>query len=83
MALPLDEQAEIAVREGLPTLAPATVNKALSALRSMTEHVIDKMSNVPLEVNAAKMAKFVEGEDSEEKRLPFDEEDMKKNSATS
>src|SRR3546814_2793390 len=35
------------------------------------------MSNVPLEINAAKMAKFVEVEDSEDKRLPFDEEDMK------
>src|SRR3546814_1796874 len=35
------------------------------------------MSNVPLEINAAKMAKFVEVEDSEGKRLPFDEEDMK------
>ena len=75
-ALPLDEQAEVAAREGLPTLAPATVNKALSALRSITEHVIDKMSNVPLELNAAKQAKFVELEDSEEKRLPFDEDDM-------
>jgi integrase len=76
-ALPLDEQAVIAAKEGLATLAPATVNKALSALRSVTEHVIDKMSSVPLEINAAKMAKFVEVEDSEDKRLPFDEGDMK------
>jgi integrase len=75
--LPLDEQASIADKVGLPTLAPATVNKALSALRSVTEHVIDKMSNVPLEINAAKMAKFVEVEDSEDKRLPFEEGHMK------
>ncbi len=75
-ALPLDEQAAIAARDGLETLAPATVNKALSALRSITEHVIDKMSHVRLETNAAKTAKFVEVNDSEEKRLPFDEEDM-------
>jgi integrase len=75
--LPLDEQAVIAAREGLATLAPATVNKALTGIRSVTEHVIDKMSNVPLETNAAKMAKFVEVEDGEDKRLPFEEEDMK------
>jgi hypothetical protein len=29
------------------------------------------MSNVPLEINAAQMANFVEVEDSEDKRLPF------------
>jgi len=58
------------------TLAPATVNKALSALRSITEHVIERMSKVPLEFNAAKQAKFVELEDGEEKRLPFEEEEL-------
>jgi hypothetical protein len=58
--LPLDEQAVIAAREGLATLAPETVNKALTGIRSVTEHVIDKMSNVPLETNAAKMAVFLE-----------------------
>ncbi|MEW9853903.1 DUF6538 domain-containing protein [Novosphingobium sp. M1R2S20] len=75
-ALPLEEQAAIAAKEGLDTLSPATVNKSLSALRSVTEHVVDKMSKVPLEFNAAKQAKFVELDDSEEKRLPFDEGDM-------
>lgn len=74
--LPLDEQAAVAAQHGLSTLAPATVNKALTAIRSITEHVIDKMANVPLELNAAKLAKFVEVEDSEAKRLPFDEDDM-------
>ncbi len=63
-ALPLDNEAAVAANEGLPTLAPATVNKALSALRSITEHVIDKMSKVPLQLNAAKQAKFVEVEES-------------------
>lgn len=76
-ALPLDEQAVIAARDGLETLAPATVNKSLSALRSVTEHVIEKMSHIALERNEAKGAKFVEINDSEDKRLPFEESDMR------
>ena len=76
-ALPLDEQVVIAARDGLETLAPATVNKSLSALRSITEHVIEKMAEVPLEMNEAKNAKFVEVDDTEEKRLPFEEADMR------
>ena len=75
-ALLLDEQAAVAKAQGLETLAPGTVNKALSAIRSITEHVVDKMSNVRLEFNAAKLAKFVELEGKEDKRLPFDEEDF-------
>jgi integrase len=75
-ALPLEEQAVIAREQDLDTLSAATVNKALSAIRTITEHVIDKMSHVPLEDNAAKRAKFVETDDDEARRLPFDEEEM-------
>jgi hypothetical protein len=75
-ALPLDEQAAIAGKEGLGTLAPATVNKAVTGLRSITEHVVEKMPKVPLELNAAKHAKLLELDDSEDKRLPFEEGDM-------
>jgi integrase len=75
-AFSFDEQAAIAERENLETLAPGTVNKHLTGLRSITEHVIDKMSAIPLELNAARLAKFVETDDDETKRLPFDEDDL-------
>ncbi len=75
-ALSFDEQAAIVERDNLETLAPGTVNKHLTGLRSITEHVIDKMSAIPLELNAARLAKFVETDDDETKRLPFDEEDL-------
>ncbi len=39
-ALPLLEQVEFAEAEGLPTLAAATVNKALSAIRVTLEHAV-------------------------------------------
>ena len=75
--LPLAEQAAVAIRDGLPTLAPATVNSALSGLRAITEHVIDKIKSITLEDNAAARAKFVPLSDTDNARLPFDEDDLR------
>jgi hypothetical protein len=41
VALPLLEQVELAKAQGLQTLSPATVNKALSAIRVTLGHAVE------------------------------------------
>jgi len=73
--LPLREQVLIAERDDLRTLAPATVNKALSAIRVMLDHAVEEMRI--LQINVAKTVKGVEKDGEVDARLPFTSEDMK------
>jgi integrase len=72
--LPLREQNLIAERDELPTLAPATVNKALSGLRVMLEHAVEEMQVIP--GNVAKTVRGLQTDGEIDSRLPFTPEDM-------
>jgi hypothetical protein len=45
-ALPLLEQVELAEAKGLPPLSPATVNKALSAIRVTLGHTVEELDRL-------------------------------------
>lgn len=72
--LPLREQVEVARAQGLRTLAPGTVNKALSALRVTLEHAIEELEVIT--ENVAATVKSVPLETIEDSRLPFEPADM-------
>lgn len=72
--LPLREQVEIADEEGLPTLAPDTVNKALSCIRVTLEHAVEELEVI--EENVARGVKSLPRKETEDQRLPFTREDM-------
>lgn len=72
--LPLREQNIVAERDDLPTLAPATVNKALSAVRVMLDHAVEEMQI--LAGNIAKMVRGLATDGEVDSRLPFTAEDM-------
>ncbi|TCP99584.1 site-specific recombinase XerD [Sphingomonas sp. PP-F2F-A104-K0414] len=73
-ALPLLEQVELAEAEGLPTLSPATVNKALSAIRVTLEHAVEELEVI--DGNVAKTVKSMPKRSLEDARLPFESDDM-------
>lgn len=73
-ALPLLEQVELAENEGLPTLSPATVNKALSAIRVTLEHAVEELEVI--DGNVAKTVKSMPKKSLEDARLAFEPEDM-------
>jgi integrase len=73
-ALPLLEQVVLAEKEGLPTLSPATVNKALSAIRVILEHAVEELEII--EANVAKTVKSMPKKSLEDARLAFEPEDM-------
>ncbi|WP_347340876.1 site-specific integrase [Sphingomonas lacusdianchii] len=73
-ALPLLEQVELAENEGLPTLSPATVNKALSAIRVTLEHAVEELEVI--DGNVAKTVKSMAKKSLEDARLAFEPEDM-------
>ncbi len=73
-ALPLLEQVALAEAEGLPTLSPATVNKALSAIRVTLEHAVEELEVI--DGNVAKTVKSMPKKSVEDARLPFEPEDM-------
>jgi integrase len=73
-ALPLLEQVELAEAEGLPTLSPATVNKALSAIRVTLEHAVEELEVI--DGNVAKTVKSMPKRSLEDARLAFEPDDM-------
>lgn len=73
--LPLREQVELAQADGLNTLAPGTVNKALSALRVTLEHAVEELEVIT--ENVAAKVKSVPTGTIEDSRLPFEPADMK------
>lgn len=74
-SLPLLEQVELAAAESLPTLAPDTVNKALSAVRVMLEHAKEELELI--EENVARDVRSLARNTINDARLPFNREDMK------
>ncbi|RIA37076.1 hypothetical protein DFR49_2951 [Hephaestia caeni] len=74
--LPLREQVEYAKEHELRTLAPETVNKALSGLRVTLEHAVEELEAV--EENVARTVKSLPTDVIEDPRLPFEPEDMQK-----
>ena len=74
-SLPLREQVAAAESEGLRTLAPATVNKALSAIRVMLDHAVEELEVVG--ENVAKTVKSLPKDELEDPRLPFEPEDLR------
>ncbi len=73
-ALPLLEQVELAEAEGLPTLSPATVNKALSAIRVTLEHAVEELEVI--DGNVTKTVKSMPKRSLEDARLAFEPDDM-------
>ncbi|MFD1036400.1 hypothetical protein ACFQ15_17330 [Sphingomonas hankookensis] len=58
----------------MPTLAAATVNKALSAIGVTLEHAVEEMEVI--DGNVAKIVKAMPKKSVEDARLPFEPEDM-------
>ena len=75
-ALLLRERIAYAKEHSLKTLAPATVNKALSAIRVMLDHAVEDMQVVS--ENVAKTVKSKRDDSIYDARLPFEPEDMRK-----
>lgn len=75
-ALPLLEQVELAKARGLTTLSPATVNKALSAIRVTLEHAVEELEVINGTV--AKTVKSLPKNEIEDPRLPFEPHDLVK-----
>jgi integrase len=75
-ALPLLEQIELAKAQGLTTLSPATVNKALSAIRVTLEHAVEELEVIS--GNVAKTVKSLPKNEIEDPRLPFEPHDLVK-----
>jgi len=75
-ALPLLEQIELAKVQGLTTLSPATVNKALSAIRVTLEHAVEELEVIS--GNVAKTVKSLPKNEIEDPRLPFEPLDLVK-----
>ncbi|MDR6145879.1 integrase [Sphingomonas sp. SORGH_AS870] len=75
-ALPLLEQVELAKAQGLKLLAPATVNKALSAIRVMLDHAVEELEVIT--ENVAKTVKSLPKNEIEDPRLPFEPQDLVK-----
>jgi integrase len=73
-ALPLLEQVERAKAQGLKTLSPATVNKALSAIRVTLDHAVEEMEVIS--ENVAKTVKSLAKNMMEDSRLPFEPQDL-------
>lgn len=73
-ALPLLEQVELAKARGLPTLATATVNKALSAIRVTLEHAVEELELI--DGNVAKTIKSKAKRSLEDARLAFEPDDL-------
>ena len=73
-ALPLLEQVELAKAQGLTTLSPATVNKALSAIRVTLEHAVEELEIIS--DNVAKAVKSLPKNEIEDPRLPFESQDL-------
>ena len=74
-SLSLREQVEAAESEGQKTLAPATVNKALSAIRVMLDHAVEELEI--LGENVARTVKSLPKDEMEDPRLPFEPEDLR------
>jgi hypothetical protein len=74
-SLPLLEQVEVAAAKSLPTLAPDTVNKALSAVRVTLEHAKEELELI--EENVAREVRSLARNTINDARLPFNREDMK------
>ncbi len=75
-ALPLLEQVELANAQGLKTLSPATVNKALSAICVMLDNAVEEMEVIS--ENVAKTVKSLAKNMMEDSRLPFGPQDLVK-----
>lgn len=73
-SLSLRDQVEAARSEGLATLAPPTVNKALSAIRVMLDHAVEELEVI--QENVAKTVKSLPKKEIEDPRLPFEPGDM-------
>jgi integrase len=73
---PLREQTRIAAEQDLVTLAPATVNKALSAIRVTLDHAVEEMQVIS--GNVAKLVKGLEVDGEVDSRLPFTPDDLKR-----
>ncbi|MBB5712292.1 site-specific integrase [Sphingomonas xinjiangensis] len=73
-ALPLVDQVELAKAHGLATLSPATVNKALSAVRVTLEHAVEELEVIS--GNVAKTVKSLPTSEIEDPRLPFEPQDL-------
>lgn len=73
-ALPLLEQVKLAKTRGLPTLATATVNKALSAIRVTLEHAVEELEVI--EGNVAKTIKSKAKRSLDDARLAFEPDDL-------
>jgi integrase len=74
--LPLLEQVEFAEAQGLKTLSPATVNKALSAIRVTLDHAVEELEVI--RENVAKSVKSLAKASAEDARLPFEPQDLVK-----
>jgi integrase len=74
--LPLLEQVEFAEAQGLKTLSPATVNKALSAIRVTLDHAVEELEVIG--ENVAKSVKSLAKASAEDARLPFEPQDLVK-----
>ncbi len=75
-ALPLPKQVELAEAQGLKTLSPATVNKALSAIRVMLDHAVEELEVIS--ENVARTVKSLAKTTIEDARLPFEPQDLVK-----
>lgn len=73
-SLPLSEQVEAAAARGSKTLAPATVNKALSAIRVMLDHAVEELEVVG--ENVARTVKSLPKDEIEDPRLLFEPDNL-------
>jgi len=73
-SLPIRDQIQIAADEDLPTWQPATVNKALSAIRVTLEFA--KEVSELIETNPAASVKSLAKGDYEDSRIAFDDDDL-------